>query len=297
MVHRIMELIQDRVAIFDGGMGSMLIARGLAPGESPEMWNLEKPEAVAEIHRLYFEAGSDVVHTNTFGGNPIKLAAGPLADRSKQVNRKAAELAKRVCPPGKLVAGDLGPTGKFLEPVGGLSSQAAEDCYRRQAEALLEGGADLVSIETMYSLEEALAALRAVKSLGKVFVIAALTYQRTPRGFFTLMGEGVAAAAQAFREAGADALGSNCTLGSQAMIALTLEMRRSTRLPILIQPNAGKPQTTDEGVVYAQTPGEFAADGLGIKAAGADMIGGCCGTDPDFIRELARALAGGRSTT
>jgi methionine synthase I (cobalamin-dependent) len=291
MGHAILGLIPSKIVLFDGGMGSMLIARGLAPGEPPEAWNLEKPDAVAEIHRLYFEAGSDVVHTNSFGGNRVKLAESPLAPHGVRLNRRAAEIAKSVCPPGKLVAGDMGPTGKFFPPVGDLAPEAAEEGFRRQAEALLEGGADLISIETMYALEETLSAVRAAKSLGEVFVVAALTYKRTARGFFTLMGESPAAAAKALAEAGADAIGSNCTLGSREMIDLALELRRATRLPILIQPNAGKPETTEDGVVYRQTPAEFAADGVKIKAAGADMIGGCCGTTPDFIRELARALA------
>ena len=192
MTHRLLEILKSRIAIFDGGMGSMLIARGLGPGESPETWNLERPDAVAEVQRLYYEAGSDVVHTNSFGASPVKLADRGLEDQAERINRRAAEITKSVCPAGKLVAGDLGPTGKFLKPLGDLDPRDAEDSYRRQAEALLAGGADLISIETMYSLEETLAALRAAKSLGNVFVIASLTYNRTPKGFFTMMGDGVA---------------------------------------------------------------------------------------------------------
>jgi len=291
MTQRLLEILKTRTVIFDGGMGSMLIARGLGPGEGPETWNLEMPEAVAEVQRLYYEAGSDVVHTNSFGGNPVKLADRGLADRTERINRRAAEITKSVCPPGKLVAGDLGPTGKFLKPIGDLDPGDAQDSYRRQAEALLSGRADLISIETMYSLEEALAALRAAKSLGNVFVIASLTYNRTPKGFFTMMGEGVAPAARALEDAGADAIGSNCGLGSGDMIELTDAIRAATRMPILIQPNAGKPEPVGGSVVYRQTPAEFAADGARIKAAGADMIGGCCGTTPDFIRELSKAVA------
>lgn len=291
-MHRLTAIVRSRTAIFDGGMGSMLISAGLAPGERPEAWNLEKPEAVAAIHRRYYEAGADVVHTNTFGGNPIKLGGSPLAARAAEVNRAAAEIARRVCPAGKLVAGDIGPTGRFFAPVGDLTAPEAEACFRAQTEALLAGGVDLVSIETMMSLEEALAAVRAARSLGSVFVIASLTYRRTARGFFTLMGDAVAAAARALEEAGADAIGSNCTLGSADMAALASELRAATRLPILIQPNAGKPRTTEAGgVVYDQSPEEFAADGLRIRAAGAEMIGGCCGTTPEFIAALARALA------
>jgi 5-methyltetrahydrofolate--homocysteine methyltransferase len=291
MTHRLLEILKSKTVIFDGGMGSMLIARGLGPGESPETWNLEKPDAVAEVQRLYYEAGSDVVHTNSFGASPVKLADCGLADQVDRINRRAAEISKSVCPAGKLVAGDLGPTGKFLKPLGDLDPRDAEHSYQRQAEALLAGGADLISIETMYSLEETLAALRAAKALGNVFVIASLTYNRTPKGFFTMMGDGVAQAVRELEDAGADAIGSNCSLGSADMIELTAAIRAATHKPILIQPNAGKPLAMDDSVVYQQTAAEFAADGLRIRAAGADMIGGCCGTTPDFIRELAKAIA------
>jgi 5-methyltetrahydrofolate--homocysteine methyltransferase len=272
-------------------MGSMLIARGLGPGESPEIWNLEKPEAVGEVQRLYYAAGSEVVHTNSFGASPVKLADRGLGDQAERINRRAAEITRSVCPAGRLVAGDLGPTGKLLKPMGDLDPAAAEDAFRRQAEALLSGGADLISIETMYSLEEALLALRGVKSLGNAFVIAALTYNRTPKGFFTMMGEGVAPAVRTLEDAGADAIGSNCGLGSGDMVALTAAIRAATRKPILIQPNAGTPERIGDAVAYRQTPAEFAADAVRIRAAGADMIGGCCGTTPDFIRELSMALA------
>ena len=290
MTHRLLEILKSKTVIFDGGMGSMLIARGLGPGESPESWNLEKPEAVAEVQRLYYEAGADVVHTNSFGASPVKLADRGLGDQAEQINRRAAEITKSVCPAGKLVAGDMGPTGKFLKPLGDLDPRDAEDSYRRQAETLLTGGADLISIETMFSLEETLAAVRAVKSLGNVLVIASLTYNRTKNGFFTMMGDGVVKAVKALEDAGADAIGSNCSLGSAEMIELTAAIRAATHQPVLIQPNAGKPLAVDDAVVYQQTPAEFAADGLRIKDAGADMIGGCCGTTPDFIKELAKAV-------
>jgi methionine synthase I (cobalamin-dependent) len=291
MPHPLLERIEAKAVIFDGGMGSMLIARGLGPGESPEIWNLEKPEAVAEVQHLYYAAGSEVVHTNSFGASPVKLAERGLEDQAERINRRAAEITRSVCPAGRLVAGDLGPTGKLLKPMGDLDPADAEDAYRRQAEALLSGGADLISIETMYSLEEALLALRGVKSLGNVFVIAALTYNRTPKGFFTMMGEGVAPAVRTLEDAGADAIGSNCGLGSGDMVALTAAIRAATRKPVLVQPNAGKPERVGNAVAYRQTAAEFAADAVRIRAAGADMIGGCCGTTPDFIRELSMALA------
>lgn len=290
MTDGLTDLIGRRTVVFDGGLGSMLIAAGLPAGVGPEAWNLERPDAVAEVHRQYFAAGSHVVHSNSFGASPVKLAEGGLADRAERINRRAAEIACSVRPAGRFVAGDIGPTGKMLQPLGDLDPVMAEEAFRRQADALLAGGADFISIETMFSLEEALIALKAAKSLGKVFVVASLTYNRSPRGFFTMMGDGVAKAAQALEAAGADAIGSNCGLGSADMVDLAAALRAATRLPILVQPNAGRPVVEEGRTVYRQTPAEFASDALRIKAAGADMLGGCCGTDPEFIRELARMV-------
>ena len=289
-MHAILELAKKKTVIFDGGMGTMLMAAGLKAGESPELWNIEKPSLVTDIHRKYYEAGSGVVHTNTFGGNTIKLAERGLADKMETINVEAARLAREACPAGKLVAGDIGPTGKLLKPLGDLVIEEAEEGFFRQAQALLKGGVDLISIETMFSLEEALAALRAAKRLGDVLVIAALTFNRTKKGFFTMMGEGVKQAVSAFEAAGADVIASNCSLGSRDMIDLTKELRAATRKPILIQPNAGKPVTQKGVTSYQQTPAEFAQDGKEIGNFGADMIGGCCGTNPEFIRALAHTL-------
>ena len=289
-MHAILELAKKKTVIFDGAMGTMVMAAGLKAGESPELWNIEKPSLVAEIHRQYCEAGSDAVHTNTFGGNAVKLADRGLAEKTEKINVEAARLAREACPAGKFVAGDIGPTGKLLKPLGDLAIEEAEEAFFRQAQALVKGGVDLVSIETMFSLQEALAALRAAKKLGAVTVIAALTFNRTKKGFFTMMGEGVRQAVSAFEEAGADVIASNCSLGSSDMIDLTKELRAATRRPVLVQPNAGKPETQMGVTSYRQTPAEFAQDGKEIRNSGADMIGGCCGTNPEFIRSLVHAL-------
>lgn len=290
-MHAILELAGKRTVIFDGAMGTMLMAAGLKAGESPELWNLERPSIIVEIHRKYYEAGADAVHTNTFGGNAVKLADKGLSGKAEIINAKAAELAREACPGGKFVAGDMGPTGKLIKPLGDLEIEEAEEAFFRQAQALVKGGADVISIETMFSLEEALAALRGAKRLGHVPVIAALTYNRTKKGFFTVMGEGVSQAVSAFENAGADVIAANCTLGSRDMIDLTGDLRAATARPLLIQPNAGKPSSVKGVTTYHQTPAEFAQDGKRIREAGANMVGGCCGTSPDFIKELARALS------
>ncbi|MCJ7596479.1 MAG: homocysteine S-methyltransferase family protein [Desulfobacterales bacterium] len=290
MTHALLRMAQDRTVLFDGAMGTMLMASGLTSGECPEVWNLEKPSLVMEIHRRYYEAGSDVVHTNTFGGNLIKLSDRGLSGQMEAINLEAARIAREACPQGKFVAGDLGPTGKLFKPLGTLDPHAVEEAYRMQAETLIKGGVDLISIETMFSLQEALAAVRAAKALGQVLVVASMTYNKTKRGYFTMMGEGVKEAISALVDAGADVVGAYCTLGSRDMIDLTKEIRAVTQKPILVQPNAGQPVTREGITIYEQSPLEFARHGKEIKAAGADMIGGCCGTDAAFIGELAKAV-------
>ncbi len=291
MAHPVLELIKQKVVLFDGAMGTMLLSAGLSLGKSPELWNLEQPSLVAEIHRRYYEAGSDVVHTNTFGGNPLKLANQGLSGQMELINLEAARIAKDVCPAGRFIAGDIGPSGKLLKPLGDGTPESLEACFREQAQALLKGGVDLISIETMFSLEEALAAIRGSRKAGSALVVASMTYNKTKKGFFTMMGESAKKCVAALDEAGADVIGSNCTLGSKDMIDLTREIRDATKKPILIQPNAGKPVTRKGVTVYEQQSSDFAQDGRRIIEAGAEMIGGCCGTHSDFIQQLKQALS------
>jgi 5-methyltetrahydrofolate--homocysteine methyltransferase len=291
MKNDLLEKAKEKTIVFDGAMGTMLMASGLPPEETPELWNIEKPSLVMEIHRKYYEAGSDVVQTNTFGGNPIKLADRGLEEKTASLNIEAAGLARKVCPEGGFVAGDIGPTGRMLKPLGDVSPEEVEEAFYRQASALIEGGVDFISIETMFSLEEALAAVRGAKRAAPILVAASITYSRTKNGFFTMMGESPSQCVAALLDAGADILGTNCTLGSREMIDLTKEIRVLTEKPLLIQPNAGKPISREGVIHYEQSPLEFARDGKEIREAGADMIGGCCGTHAEFIKELVKALA------
>ncbi len=286
MTNRFLEKVNERTLFLDGAMGSMIMAAGLASGEAPELWNAEKPSVIMDIHKRYYEAGSDVVITNTFGGSSLKLADCGLAEKMSVLNMAAAKNAKKVCPDGKFVAGDLGPTGKMIKPLGDAEPEEVESAFFEQASALLEGGVDCLIVETMFSLDEALLAVKAAKKAGGAPVIASITYDRKPKGFFTMMGEPPGACASALVEAGADVIGANCTLGSKDMIDLTKELKASTRKPILVQPNAGKPITRQGVTHYEQTPAEFAQDAKKIIEAGANLIGGCCGTNPDFIQAL-----------
>ena len=282
--------LKNRTILFDGAIGTMLMAAGHASTKSPITFNLEQPDLVADVHRQYYEAGSDVVMTNTFGGNPLKLAAEGLEQQLDPLNREGVRLTRTVCPDGKFVAGDMGPCGKLLKPLGDVAPADMQDNFFLQAKVLLDAGVDLIAIETMYSLEEALAAAGGVKKAGDILLLVSMTFTKTPNGFFTMMGENIARCTASLEDAGVDIIGANCTLNSRDIIGLTTELRASTTKPILIQPNAGQPVTRQGATYYEQTPSEFAADAKRIKDAGADMIGGCCGTTPEFIKELVTVL-------
>ena len=291
MTDSFLKILKERTLVFDGAMGTMLMKAGQTGLKTPILLNLDEPELVTDIHHQYYVAGADVVITNTFGGSPLKLVADGLDQQMAELNRAAVKLVQQACPGGKYVAGDIGPSGKMLKPLGDAAPEDMQDSFFSQAEVLIESGVDLIIIETMFSLEEALAAVQGVRKAGDILLLASMTYSKTPNGFFTMMGETVSQCTAALEEAGADMMGANCTLNSTDTIDLTTELRAATDRPLLIQPNAGKPMTSEGITYYEQTPAEFAADAKQIRAAGADMIGGCCGTTPEFIREVKAVLS------
>ena len=293
MPNQIIELIKQRPLFFDGAMGTMLIKAGQGSLKTPILLNLDEPQLVEDIHRQYYDSGADAVITNTFGGSPLKLSADGLQDQMDELNREAVRLTRQACPEGKFVAGDIGPSGKMMQPLGEVAPQDMQENFFSQAEALIDAGVDLIIIETMYSLEEALAAVQGVRKAGDILLLASMTYTKNKNGFFTVMGEDISRCVSELEEAGADLMGANCTLNSTDTIDLTKELRATTDRPLLIQPNAGKPVTTKGVTFYEQTPAEFAADAAEIRAAGADMIGGCCGTTPEFIAAVKEELAKG----
>jgi 5-methyltetrahydrofolate--homocysteine methyltransferase len=290
-VDRFWQLLRECVVLFDGGLGTELLKEGLPSGACPELWNVEKPEVVRRIHRSYFEAGSDVVSTNSFGGSRLKLASHGLAERCFELNLAAAGNAAEVRPAGKFIAGSLGPTGQFLKPQGKCEEKELEEAFAVQADALAKGGADFLLVETMYDLREALCAVRAARNSSPLSTFVTMTFNRTPRGFFTLMGNSVRQCFQALESAGVSVLGANCTLNIADMADLTLEMRKETSLPLLVQANAGQPSLADDGkVVYSQSPEDYVKYIPRIIANGARLVGGCCGTDPDYVRRMAAVI-------
>jgi 5-methyltetrahydrofolate--homocysteine methyltransferase len=289
MPAQIMDSVQQRVFLLDGGFGTELIKQGFQAGTCPESWNTEKPEAVKGIHQDYYAAGADAVSTNSFGGSAIKLAAYGLGDSCYDFNRKAAELARSVCPDGKYVVGSMGPTGKFLMPQGEYSEEQFENAFAEQARGLSDGSVDAILLETHYDLKEAMCALRGVRRHAPSLPVwVTLTFNQTPRGFFTIMGNSVSDFVSEMEAASIPALGSNCTLDSLQMVELSKDLRAATSLPIIIQANAGQPEIGDDGdVVYTQPLQEYVKHIPEILDGGADIVGGCCGTDPDYIRAMA----------
>jgi len=287
--------MKTRTLLLDGGMGTALMARGLAGGQLPELWNLERPDVVREVHAAYVAAGSDVVQTNTFGGNDAILSTHGLAARMEEINAAAVRLATEATAehPGRYVAGNIGPSGGFLPPVGDADPDALEEMFSRQAAALASAGADYISIETMSDLREALCALRAARQATRLPVTVCLTYQKTKRGFFTLMGTPPGDAARALADAGADAIGANCSIASDLMIELCPTLAGASGLPVIVKPNAGMPELDGDQAIYRQEPEAFARDVAPMAWAGAAAVGGCCGTDERFIAALRDALVGG----
>jgi len=281
------ELINNRGILFDGAMGTELIARGLSSGEVPEEWNLKHPELIMEIHRAYFEAGADIIQTNTFGGSRLKLAARGLDSIVREVNMQGAKIALAVKPKGGFVAGDIGPTGRFLQPVGRFTPAELEEVFYEQASLLVEGGVELINIETMYDLEEAKAAVRGSRRATEFPVFVSLTFSKTRKGFYTIMGNDVPTSLRELEKCGAEVVGANCTLGMPEMVQLVKLMRQNTDLSIIAQANAGAPQLKDDKVTYPISAEEYAGYAEELIEAGADIIGGCCGAGPEYIRLMA----------
>lgn len=286
--------IRQQPLLLDGGLGLALSVRGFRAGECPEEWNVSHPDEVADIHRAFFAAGADIVNTNTFGGTSLRLAAHGLADRARELNLAGARLAVGVRDrefPGRLVAGDIGPCGRMLRPMGDLDPEDLRASYREQAEALIEGGVDLLNIETQYDLTEArIAVEEAVAAAQGRPVLVSLAFRPTPRGFRTMMGVSPEQAVPALREAGALMVGCNCEITCEPMADLVPILAELNAGPTYAQPNAGQPRLEGGETVYDETPEHFASVVSRYPEAGAGIVGGCCGTPPESIAALARAL-------
>lgn len=279
--------------IGDGAWGTMLMARGLPPGVPPETFNVSSPDVLEAIAREYLEAGAGIITTNTFGGCPLRLRQHGLEESTEAVNRTAVEAVRRATGDRAYVSGDVGPCGRVLKPYGDADLSEVAASFERQIRALAGARVDLLCIETMTDVTEAALAVRAARAIAPgVPIVATMTFERTRRGFFTVMGVSIAQAARELSEAGADIVGSNCGNGIDVMIEIAREFRAQTDRPLAIQSNAGLPERRGGELVYPEGPEYTAARAATLAEMGVSIVGGCCGTTPAHIRAIKAALVG-----
>ena len=281
------KLKQEKVLVSDGAIGSLLFEKGLNPGDCPERFNLERPDVLAEIVQAYLQAGADILQTNTFGASPLKLADYKLEDKTEEINQRAVEIVKQIVGSKALVSGSVGPTGKMLTPYGDVEPATMKDNYRRQISTLIDSGVDLLCIETMTDLNEAIIAVETAREISQdIPIIASMTFDVISKGCVTIMGNMVAEVCKNLEAAGANVIGSNCGNGTKNMIVIAQDFIDNSQLPIIIQSNAGLPSVINDSVVYQETPSDFNEFSKTLIDMGVSIIGGCCGTTPDHIRAI-----------
>jgi 5-methyltetrahydrofolate--homocysteine methyltransferase len=279
------------ILLLDGATGSQLIARGLAAGECPELWNVTHKKQVQEIAEMYYAAGSDAILTNTFGGSWLKLKEYGLQERCQELNFAGARNGVEVRPSGRFVIGSIGPCGKMLEPYGDVTEEEVTDSFVVQASALAGAGVDGFMLETFLDIRELLCAVNAVKRAANLPFIASLTYSPTPGGYFTIMGNGIPDAVSVLTEAGAFAIGSNCGNGITNMIRVGTRLRNTLdKGIILLKPNAGEPVMKDGVTSYTETAADFESHFRELSAFKPLILGGCCGTGPDHINAFRKLI-------
>ncbi|GJM37587.1 MAG: homocysteine S-methyltransferase [Acidimicrobiales bacterium] len=278
--------------VVDGATGTELFARGLPAGDAPERMNIDMADAVQDMHRAYVDAGSDIILTNSFGGTRHRLALHKLDDRVVELNAAAARNARAVADAsdrGVLVAGSMGPTGELIVPLGDLEPSVAADSFAEQAQGLTEGGADLLWIETMSSLEEVEAAIEGARRASDLPITVTLSFDTAGR---TMMGVTGAQAAERLTALGVAAIGANCGNNLPETEAAVLEIRANTHLPVISKANAGIPEWHGAELSYSGSPDIMGAHAHRMRAAGVQIVGGCCGNSPDHVAAIRGVLDG-----
>lgn len=283
------ELLAARgVLVADGATGTNYQDKGLGLGVAPEEWLFDAPELVLELHREFVAAGVDLILSNTFGATPIRLADSPLSGRAREVNLRAAELAREAAGDAVLVAGSLGPTGQLAEPLGPLGPDECAAAYAEQAAALAEGRVDLLVMETFFALEEALPAIRGIQSASDLPLVVSFSFDR---GTHTMMGVSPRDFVEAVAPFGVAALGANCGRSLADADALVVELLAAAGdIPVWVKPNAGVPKMVGDQVIYEATP-EIIADHVGrYVEQGVRIVGGCCGSTPAHVAAIVAAV-------
>jgi 5-methyltetrahydrofolate--homocysteine methyltransferase len=283
-------LRSGHVIVADGAMGTMLQAAGLPTGMSPESWLLENPDPVRDVHRAYVEAGADMILTCTFGGTRTRLKRAGLSERVAEVNRRAVEIAREAVTGASYVAGDIGPLGELLAPMGKTTYEQAVEIFAEQAAALAEAGVDVLYIETMSDLNEVRSAVEGARKAGAgIPIFATLSFDRHGR---TNMGVSPEQATEALLALGLDAFGANCGATLEMTEGAVTKMHQAApQIPLIVKPNAGKPYTVGRQVVYDATPQDMADYARRFVALGARVVGACCGSAPAHIQAIAQAVA------
>ena len=286
-IQQLLDRLHGGFLICDGAMGTTLNAGGHEPGRSLELLNVEHPDLVQAVHRAYVDAGAEIIETNTFQGSRPALERHGLGERTRELNNAGARLARQVAGDSVFVAGSIGPTGSILEPYGDYPEAAARAAFAEQAEALAEGGVDLLIVETFVAIEEVGAAIAAAAATG-LPVAASMSFDPSGRTAFGVTPE---QAAEAMEAAGACVVGANCgTISSAETVEVIAKFRAATSLPLIAQPNAGRPQRTESGTLYPETPEMMAESAERFRDLGVAIIGGCCGSTAAHIRAIAHRL-------
>jgi 5-methyltetrahydrofolate--homocysteine methyltransferase len=286
----IANLIKSGPVLTDGAWGTQIMKRGLKPGECPDSWNLTHAEKVEEVAREYVDAGSRVILTNTFGANRLVLGKFGLADSVRDINMKGVEISRKAAGTKAYVFASMGPSGKLLVTKEVTESDLRQ-AFEEQAQAMAKAGPDAIVVETMMDLAEARIAATAAKETG-LPVVACLVFDSGKLKDRTMMGNTVEQAVEVLSGIGVDAIGANCGQGIEAFVPICKSMRAATSLPLWMKPNAGRPESIEGRAVYRTTAQDFVRFVPELVRAGANFIGGCCGTEPSFIRETVKRLKG-----
>ena len=291
MKNMLQRISEGETLVADGAMGTMLMAMDFEIKKCPEMVNLASPEVLENIARQYLEAGADIIQTNTFGASPLKLALNNLEAKTAEINKNAVKAVKKAVSGRAFVSASCGPTGRLLKPFGDTDPEEIYQAFETQLRAIAEIGVSVFCIETMTDINEAVLAVKAARTVSpRTPVMATMTFDETPRGFFTIMGVSVKQAVEELQKAGADIVGSNCGNGILKMIKVAREFKNCTDLPVLIQANAGLPELVDGKLVYRETPEFMAEKAKEMLEMGVSIIGGCCGTTPEHIKALRKMV-------